>query len=98
MELDTQLILACGVRITFGLHVWIIFKFSTKYLVIGFDEMRSFDLHFLDLFNYLTNENIKSICFYEKPFKSWWEIFYYSIKNPKQKNPNQVFLENKMNE
>ena len=30
----------------------------------------------------LKNENIKSICFYEKPFKSWWEIFYYSIKNP----------------
>ena len=30
----------------------------------------------------LKNENIKSICFYEKPFKTWWEIFYYSIKNP----------------
>lgn len=30
----------------------------------------------------LKNENIRSICFYEKPFKSWWEIFYYSIKNP----------------
>ena len=35
----------------------------------------------------LKNENIKSICFYEKPFKTWWEIFYYSIKNPlKNKN------------
>ena len=30
----------------------------------------------------LKNENIKFICFYEKPFKTWWEIFYYSIKNP----------------
>ncbi len=30
----------------------------------------------------LKNENIQFISFYEKPFKSWWEIFYYSIKNP----------------
>ena len=30
----------------------------------------------------LKDENIRSICFYEKPFKTWWEIFYYSIKNP----------------
>ena len=37
----------------------------------------------------LKNENIKFICFYEKPFKSWWEIFYYSIKNPLQ---NKSFL------
>jgi len=37
----------------------------------------------------LKNENIKSICFYEKPFKSWWEVFYYSIKNPLQ---NREFL------
>jgi carbamoyltransferase len=37
----------------------------------------------------LKNENIKSICFYEKPFKSWWEIFSYSIKNPLQ---NKDFL------
>ena len=37
----------------------------------------------------LKNENIKSICFYEKPFKSWWEIFSYSIKNPLQ---NKNFL------
>ena len=37
----------------------------------------------------LKNENIKSICFYEKPFKSWWEVFYYSIKNPLQ---NKDFL------
>ena len=37
----------------------------------------------------LKNENIKSVCFYEKPFKSWWEIFYYSIKNPLQ---NKDFL------
>ena len=35
----------------------------------------------------LKNENIKYICFYEKPFKTWWDIFYYSIKNPlKNKN------------
>ncbi len=39
----------------------------------------------------LKNENIKYICFYEKPFKSWWEIFYYSIKNPLQ---NKSFLIN----
>ncbi len=37
----------------------------------------------------LKNENIKYICFYEKPFKSWWEIFNYSIKNPLQ---NKYFL------
>ena len=37
----------------------------------------------------LKNENIKSICFYEKPFKSWWEIFSFSIKNPFQ---NKNFL------
>mgnify|MGYP001374111497 CR=1 FL=1 len=30
----------------------------------------------------LNKENIKFISFYEKPFKSWWELFYYSIKNP----------------
>lgn len=30
----------------------------------------------------LKDENIHFISFYEKPFKSWWEIFYYSIKNP----------------
>ena len=39
----------------------------------------------------LKNENIKSICFYEKPFKTWWEIFYYSIKNPLK---NKDFLIN----
>ena len=37
----------------------------------------------------LKNENIKFICFYEKPFKTWWEIFYFSIKNPLQ---NKDFL------
>ena len=37
----------------------------------------------------LKNDNIKSICFYEKPFKSWWEIFKYSIKNPFE---NREFL------
>tara|TARA_B100000989_G_scaffold199890_1_gene151076 strand:- start:42 stop:1733 length:1692 start_codon:yes stop_codon:yes gene_type:complete len=30
----------------------------------------------------LNEKNIKSVCFYEKPFKSWWEIFNYSIKKP----------------
>ena len=30
----------------------------------------------------LNNENIYFISFYEKPFKSWWEIFCYSINNP----------------
>ena len=30
----------------------------------------------------LNEEKIKSVCFYEKPFKSWWEIFIYSIKKP----------------
>ena len=30
----------------------------------------------------LNEKNIKSVCFYEKPFKSWWEIFIYSIKKP----------------
>ena len=44
----------------------------------------------IEKFN-LTNENIKSICFYEKPFKSWWEIFYYSIKNPSQRFSNTSF-------
>ena len=39
----------------------------------------------------LKNENIESICFYEKPFKSWWEIFSYSIKNPLK---NKEFLIN----
>ena len=37
----------------------------------------------------LKNDNIKFICFYEKPFKSWWEVFYYSIKKPLQ---NKEFL------
>lgn len=37
----------------------------------------------------LNNKNIESICFYEKPFRSWWEIFSYSIKNPLQ---NKNFL------
>ena len=35
----------------------------------------------IEKFN-LNDENIKFICFYEKPFKTWWEIFYFSIKNP----------------
>ena len=39
----------------------------------------------------LKDENINSICFYEKPFKSWWEIFYYSIRYPLQ---NKNFLVN----
>jgi len=39
----------------------------------------------------LKDENINSICFYEKPFKSWWEIFYYSIRYPLQ---NKNFLIN----
>ena len=30
----------------------------------------------------LNEKNIKFVCFYEKPFKSWWEIFIYSIKKP----------------
>ena len=39
----------------------------------------------------LNEKNIKFISFYEKPFKSWWELFYYSIKNPIQ---NRDFLIN----
>ncbi|MBD1139376.1 hypothetical protein IDH27_03540 [Pelagibacterales bacterium SAG-MED46] len=39
----------------------------------------------------LKNENIKFISFYEKPFKNWWEIFYYSIKKPYK---NRDFLVN----
>ena len=39
----------------------------------------------------LNERNIKFISFYEKPFKSWWELFYYSIKNPIQ---NRDFLIN----
>tara|TARA_B100000029_G_C17552860_1_gene950718 strand:+ start:70 stop:1764 length:1695 start_codon:yes stop_codon:yes gene_type:complete len=39
----------------------------------------------------LKDENIHFISFYEKPFKSWWEIFYYSIKNPLK---NKDFLIN----
>lgn len=30
----------------------------------------------------LNDKNIRFISFYEKPFKSWWDLFYYSIKNP----------------
>ena len=37
----------------------------------------------------LNEQNIKFICFYEKPFKSWWEIFNYSIKKPLE---NKKFL------
>ncbi len=37
----------------------------------------------------LNEKNIKSVCFYEKPFKSWWEIFIYSIKKPLE---NKNFL------
>ena len=39
----------------------------------------------------LKDENIHFVSFYEKPFKSWWEIFYYSIKNPLK---NRNFLIN----
>ena len=44
-------------------------------------------LNFLiERFN-LNDNNISFVSFYEKPFKSWWEIFYYSIKQPlKNKN------------
>ena len=37
----------------------------------------------------LNEKNIKFVCFYEKPFKSWWEIFIYSIKKPLE---NKKFL------
>jgi len=37
----------------------------------------------------LNEQNIKFVCFYEKPFKSWWEIFIYSIKKPLE---NKKFL------
>lgn len=30
----------------------------------------------------LKNENIRFVSFYEKPFKTWWEIFYFSMNNP----------------
>ena len=39
----------------------------------------------------LKNENIQFISFYEKPFKTWWEIFYFSMRNPIQ---NKDFLIN----
>tara|TARA_B100001093_G_scaffold495207_1_gene539434 strand:- start:495 stop:2189 length:1695 start_codon:yes stop_codon:yes gene_type:complete len=39
----------------------------------------------------LNNGNIKFICFYEKPFKTWWEVFYYSIRKPIE---NRDFLIN----
>ncbi len=39
-------------------------------------------LEFLKKKYSLNESNIKSVCFYEKPFKSWWEIFIYSIKKP----------------
>ena len=35
----------------------------------------------IEKFN-ISDENIKFVCFYEKPFRNWWEIFYYSIKRP----------------
>ena len=38
----------------------------------------------------LNNENIYFISFYEKPFKSWWEIFYYSINNNESKHDHLV--------
>ena len=48
-------------------------------------------LNFLiEKFN-LKNENIQFMSFYEKPFKTWWEIFYFSMKNPIQ---NKDFLIN----
>ena len=37
----------------------------------------------------LNEKNIKYVCYYEKPFKSWWEIFSYSIKKPLE---NKKFL------
>jgi len=37
----------------------------------------------------LSEKNIKYVSFYEKPFKNWWEIFYFSIKKPLQ---NREFL------
>ena len=39
----------------------------------------------------LKDENIHFISFYGNAFKSWWEIFYYSIKNPLK---NRNFLIN----
>ena len=41
----------------------------------------------------LNNGNIKFICFYEKPFKTWWEVFYYSIRKPIE---NRDFLINNL--
>ena len=49
-------------------------KRSLKFLIEKFD---------------LKEENINFISFYEKPFKTWWEIFYFSIKHPLQ---NKNFL------
>lgn len=44
--------------------------------------------YLLDKFD-LNENNITSVCFYEKPFKSWWEIFKYSMKKPYE---NKQFL------
>ena len=56
----------------------------------------------------LEEKNIKNICFYEKPFKSWWEVFSYSIKEPfknrkllthhlKNFNSNSIFFYTHLN-
>ena len=37
----------------------------------------------------LKNDNIKFICFYEKPFKSWWEVFIIQLKG---RYKNKEFL------
>ena len=57
----------------------------------GDNNFPKHSLNFL-IKNYkLNNSNIKKICFYEKPFASWWSLFNFSIKNPIL---NQEFLIN----
>ena len=44
----------------------------------------------------ISNSNLDLVCYYEKPFTSWWKLFKYSINRPIANkdfliNPDKIF-------
>ena len=71
-----------SVFITDGININCFLKEEYFTRIKGDKSFPKRSLEFLIKKYSLNEQNIKSVCFYEKPFKSWWEIFIYSIKKP----------------
>ncbi len=71
-----------SVFLTDGLNINCFLKEEYFTRIKGDKSFPKRSLEFLIKKYSLNEKNIKYVCFYEKPFKSWWEIFIYSIKKP----------------